>query len=168
MTGAERNFLFALMTARIEQAVAARRNPDFLIIARTGAVKNEGFAQALDRLQAYRGAGADVLMLMPEDDRQIQEARERLDGPLATITSLDAKPKEAWAQLGWNLIIDPFTAQVLAFDAVRDAYRSFQADGVTGADNKSLFKTYRELPAVAGLDALYAIEDATTEKPEGM
>lgn len=157
-----------VMTARIEQAAAARKDADFLIIARTGAVKNEGFAQALDRLQAYRGAGADVLMLMPEDDRQIQEARERLDGPLATITSLDAKPKEAWAQLGWNLIIDPFTAQVLAFDAVRDAYRSFQADGITGADNESLFKTYRELPAVAGLDALYAIEDATTEKPEGM
>lgn len=155
----------AVMTEKIEQAVAARRDPEFLIIARTGAVKNESFAQAIARLRRYRHAGADVLMLMPESDAQMREARQALDGPLATITSLDAKPQIQWVELGWNLIIDPFTAQVLAFRAVRDAYRQFQNSGSTGADTKSLFQIYRELPVVAGLDELYKIEDATTEKP---
>jgi len=154
----------AVMTAKIEQAVMARRDPEFLIIARTGAVKNEGFAAALARLRAYRNAGADVLMLMPESDAQMREARGALEGPLATITSLDAKQKKQWAELGWNLIIDPFTAQVLAFEAVRNAYQRFQTSGSTGTDTKSLFQTYRQLPVVAGLDELYAIEDATTEK----
>ncbi len=154
----------AVMTAKIEQAVTARRYPEFLIIARTGAVKNEGFAAALARLRAYRNAGADVLMLMPESDAQMREARGALEGPLATITSLDAKQKKQWAELGWNLIIDPFTAQVLAFEAVRNAYQRFQTSGSTGTDTKSLFQTYRQLPVVAGLDELYAIEDATTEK----
>jgi hypothetical protein len=106
-------------------------------------------------------------MLMPESDAQMREARQALDGPLATITSLDAKPQIQWVELGWNLIIDPFTAQVLAFQAVRDAYRQFQNSGSTGADTKSLFQIYRELPVVAGLDELYEIEDATTEKPSG-
>lgn len=152
------------MAAKIEQAAAARRNPEFLIIARTGAVRNESFEAAIERLADYRRAGADVLMLMPEDDDQLRRARDLLDAPLATITSLDARAPAQWAALGWNLIIDPFTAQVLAFDAVRSAYRRFQQQGATGADRGRVFEIYRELPAAAGLDALYAIEDATTEK----
>jgi methylisocitrate lyase len=151
------------MVAKIETAVEARQNPEFLIIARTGAVKNESLDAALARLQAYRAAGADVLMAMPETDEQFDEMRAAIDAPLATITALDAKSKNEWAALGWNLVIDPFTAQVLAFEAVRDAYRNFQSRGNTGADLKALFATYRELPDIAGLDELYAIEDRTTE-----
>ncbi len=153
-----------VMAAKIEHAVAARRSADFLIIARTGAVKNESFASAIDRLTVYGKAGADVLMLMPADDQQIHDARAALDTPLATITALDSKSPAEWTELGWDLIIDPFTAQVLAFDAVRSAYRQFQETGQTGADPKALFATYRELPGMAGLDELYAIEDATTER----
>lgn len=156
----------SMMTAKIEQAVAARSDSAFLIIARTGAVRNEGFEAALERLTAYQRAGADVLMLMPEDDDQCLRARDALAAPLATITSLDARPPSAWAELGWNLIIDPFTAQVLAFDVVRKAYRQFQESGATGADRARVFEIYRELPGVAGLDALYAIEDMTTERSD--
>jgi methylisocitrate lyase len=124
----------SVMTAKIEQAAAARRDPEFLIIARTGAVKNEGFTDAMARLQAYRRAGADVLMLQPENEAQLREARELLDAPLATITSLDSRRPAEWAELGWNLIVDPFTAQVLAFDAVRNAYQQFRSNGTTGAN----------------------------------
>lgn len=155
-----------VMTAKIEQAVAARRSENFLVIARTGAVKNEDFESALARLHAYRRAGADVLMLMPENTDQLRQARDRLAAPLATIASLDARRPEQWADLGCNLVIDPFTAQVLAYDAVRIAYERFYNQGSTGADVKRVFEIYRELPTMAGLDALYAIEDATTEGPE--
>ena len=153
-----------IMCAKIEQAVAARENPNFLIIARTGAVKNESFEEALTRLAAYQRSGADVLMLMPENEDQMRSARAALSAPLATITSLDAKLPEDWAALGWNLVIDPFTAQVLAFEATRNAYQQFQTTGRTGVYRARIFEIYRELPAMAGLEALYAIEDATTEK----
>ena len=153
-----------MMCAKIEQAVAARESPDFLIIARTGAVKNESLESALKRLEAYQHAGADVLMFMPENEDQMRAARAALDAPLATITALDARPPEEWATLGWNLVIDPFTAQVLAFDAMRNAYQQFQSTGSTGADRARIFEIYRELPAMAGLDELYDIEDMTTEK----
>lgn len=162
--GIEHLVALELMVAKIEQAVAARDNPEFLIIARTGAVHNESFSAALSRLEAYQRAGADVLMLMPENEDQIRSARAGLDAPLATITSLDRRSAADWAELGWNLIIDPFTAQVLAFDAARKAYQQFQETGHTGTDPESIMKIYRELPAMAGLEMLYAIEDATTEK----
>jgi methylisocitrate lyase len=162
--GVEHLVEMEMMCAKIEQAVAARESPDFLIIARTGAVKNENLESALKRLVNYQRSGADVLMFMPENEEQMRAARGALDAPLATIAALDARPREEWAALGWSLVIDPFTAQVLAFDAMRNAYQQFQSTGSTGFDSARIFEIYRELPAMAGLEELYAIEDATTEK----
>ena len=68
-----------------EAAVGARSDPDFLIIARTGAVRNESFESAIERSLAYREAGADVLMIFPTDDEQIAQAGELLGGPLAIM-----------------------------------------------------------------------------------
>jgi methylisocitrate lyase len=135
-----------LMAAKIEQAVHARNSDTFLIIARTGAVKNESFQMALDRLRIYRDAGADLLMFMPEQSSQVAEVRSKLQVPLATLASFAARPREQWSRLGWDLVIDPFTAQVLAFAAVRDAYAGFQNGDGTGVDAAALFATYRELP----------------------
>jgi methylisocitrate lyase len=151
------------MVQKIREVAAARRDAGFAIIARTGAVRNESFEAALTRLQAYRNAGADVLMLMPESDEQVHVARAVLPGPLATITAMDHAHAPRWRDSGWNLIIDPFTAQVLSVQAVQKAYGGFVRDGSSGADLKALFGTYGELGAMAGLPELYAIEDRTTE-----
>lgn len=153
-----------MMVQKIEQAVAARKSDDFAIIARTGAVKNESFDAALERLQAYQAAGADILMMMPESDEQVHAARVAFDCPLATITAMDNVGKPRWAGSGWNLVIDPFTAQVLSVEAVQGAYEGFRNKGTTGSDLKSLFETYGELDTLAGLRELYAIEDITTER----
>ena len=151
-----------VMVQKIEQAAAARTSDEFLIIARTGAVKNESLELAIARLRAYQQAGADVLMLMPENAEQAQAARAQLQGPLATITAMDRAAHEQWT--GWQLIIDPFTTQVLALQNIQRALQRFQETGSTGTDLKELFTTYNQLDAMAGLDALYAIEDATTER----
>jgi 2-methylisocitrate lyase-like PEP mutase family enzyme len=156
----------ATMTAKIEQAALARRDPDLLIIARTGAVKNESFDAAIERARAYRSAGADLIMLMPADDVQWQRAAELIDAPLATIAALDSRSAAQWREWGWRLIIDPFTAQVLSVQTIRRAYAQFQATGSTGHAPRELFDIYRELPGLAGLEALYHIEDQTTERGE--
>ena len=152
------------MAAKVECAVRARRDPDFLVIARTGAVRNESFSAALRRANLYLEAGADVLMLMPTSDAQWLEAARRIDAPLATIASLDARSAELWRQIGCSLVVDPFTAQVLAVGAVRSAYQRFVAEGATGTDRDRVMRAYRTLADLAGLGPLYAIEDATTEK----
>src|SRR6185437_15121075 len=54
----------AAMTAKIRAAVAARRDADFVIVARTDARSVEGFDAAVERARAYRAAGAD--MIFPE------------------------------------------------------------------------------------------------------
>ena len=59
-----------VMVDKVREAAAARSDPDFLIIARTGAVRNESFESAIERSLAYREAGADVLMIFPTTTRR--------------------------------------------------------------------------------------------------
>ena len=152
------------MTDKICAAVDARTDADFVIIARTGAVRNESFEKAIERGNAYADAGADIIMLMPTNELEWQEAPRRFDVPLATITSLDARLPAEWAALGWDLIIDPFTAQTAAVKAISTAYQQFRQSGTTNLDRREIFEDYRLLPDIAGFQELYDIEDRTTEK----
>src|SRR5213075_2650777 len=62
------------MTARIKAAVAARKDKDFLIIARTDACAVEGFARAVERAGEYLAAGADAIF--PEALQTAEEFRD--------------------------------------------------------------------------------------------
>jgi|TARA_Y100000310_G_scaffold330109_1_gene401198 methylisocitrate lyase len=152
------------MIAKIEQAVSARQDSGFLIIARTGAVRNESFAAAVDRANAYADAGADVIMLMPQQQDEWRQAPQSITAPLAAITSLDARTADEWRELGWSLIIDPFTAQAACIDLLRKMYGSFAETGSTGMPRNEIMASYRALQQYAGLNELYRIEDETTEK----
>jgi methylisocitrate lyase len=161
--GVEHLISTADMVAKIRMAVAARQDPDFLVIARTGAVRNEDFDAAIERCKAYFDAGADLVMLFPQTDDQWGAAAGQLPGPVAVMAALDARPAAEWSALGYALVIDPFTGQVAAFDAVRNVYKRQREVTNGGADLRERFALYRELPGVAGLEELYDIERATTE-----
>jgi methylisocitrate lyase len=116
------------MAAKIRAAVAARRDPDFLIVARTDARAVEGLDAALLRAQAYLEAGADVIF--PEALESADEFRtfaQRLlkDGfraPLmANMTEFGKTPYLSVAEfedLGYRLVLFPVTALRVAADAV--------------------------------------------------
>jgi 2-methylisocitrate lyase-like PEP mutase family enzyme len=53
----------AAMVTKIRAAIAARKNPDFVIVARTDAIAVNGFDDAIDRGKAYEDAGADVIFV---------------------------------------------------------------------------------------------------------
>src|SRR5258708_14480615 len=76
-----------LMAAKVEAAMGARRSPDFLIIARTNAMRASTLDDALRRGEIYRKAGADVLLLsMAHIPEQLRAIAERLGGPLMYLT----------------------------------------------------------------------------------
>src|SRR6185437_9667788 len=69
------------MVQKVRAAAAARTSPDFVLIARTDARAVEGFQPALDRVQRYRDAGADVIFFeAPQTEDEIATIAAELRG----------------------------------------------------------------------------------------
>jgi methylisocitrate lyase len=82
-----------LMAAKVQAAVAARRRPDFLIIARTNGVRASTMDDALRRGELYRKAGADVLLLsMAHKPEQLRTIAKRLGDRSCTSRAAAASP----------------------------------------------------------------------------
>lgn len=103
------------MIEKIKMAVDARKNRDFLIIARTDARGVEGLESAVDRAMGYAQAGADIIF--PEalqSQREFKTFREALKIPLmANMTEFGKTPYISvleFQKLGYHLVIFPMTA----------------------------------------------------------
>lgn len=122
------------MTRRLRAVVDGRRDPDFLIMARTDARSVEGLDGAIDRAKAYVDAGADAIF--PEalaDEAEFEAFRRAVDVPLlANMTEfgksrlLDAATLE---NLGYNIALYPVTLFRLAMGAIEDGLRTLAVEG---------------------------------------
>jgi methylisocitrate lyase len=124
----------AEMVRRIQAAVAARRDPGFLVAARSDARAVEGLERMLERARAYVDAGAE--MLFPEalaDEREFEAVRRAVDVPLLANMTEFGKSKlldaRTLADLGVNLVIYPVTGLRLAMGAVEDGLRRLRDEG---------------------------------------
>ena len=68
------------MVKKIQVAVASRRSPDFLIIARTDARTTLGLDEALRRAEAYARAGADILFVESPQSRRCAPSSHKSPG----------------------------------------------------------------------------------------
>jgi methylisocitrate lyase len=107
---------------RIKAAVAARRDPAFVIAARTDAAAVNGLPDAIDRARAYADAGADLIF--PEamtGEADFERLRAAVDVPiLANMTEFGKSPlltTTTLANLGVNVVIYPVTLLRLAMRA---------------------------------------------------
>ncbi len=122
------------MAAKLRAAAAARRDPDFLLIARTDARGVTGFADAVQRAQLYRSAGADAIF--PEALESAEEfaafAKE-VPGPLlANMTEFGKSPlldARQLGDLGYRLILFPVSALRIALKAVETFFGELKAAG---------------------------------------
>jgi 2-methylisocitrate lyase-like PEP mutase family enzyme len=123
------------MVAKVEAAVAARRSPGFLIIARTDARAPEGLDAAIDRARSYREAGADVLFIeAPQSAQEIETiARSFEDVPLLFNYAEGGKTPpishEQLRRLGFSVVIFPISTLLTATAAMRAALAQIKADG---------------------------------------
>ncbi|BBX45981.1 methylisocitrate lyase [Mycobacterium cookii] len=116
------------MVRRLRAAVAARRDPGFVICARTDAAGVEGLDAAVDRARAYADAGADLIfteaLRRPAD---FEKFRAAVDIPLlANMTEFGKSELLTVSQLsdiGYNVVIYPVTTLRLAMFAVEEGLR---------------------------------------------
>jgi 2-methylisocitrate lyase-like PEP mutase family enzyme len=76
--GIEHKIPTSLMVEKIQTAVSARASRDFLIIARTSAARNDTLDEAVRRDEAYRRAGADMLLILQKSPDQAKFIGRRL------------------------------------------------------------------------------------------
>ncbi|MFD7082324.1 methylisocitrate lyase [Streptomyces sp. NPDC059918] len=122
------------MVRRVRAAVDARRDPDFLLMARTDARSVEGLEAAIDRAKAYVDAGADAIFPEALGSRAEFEAfRRAIDVPLlANMTEFGKGPllsARTLEDLGFNLVIHPVTLFRLAMGAVEEGLRTIAEEG---------------------------------------
>jgi methylisocitrate lyase len=124
----------AEMVKRLRAAMASRRDPNFVICARTDAAAVEGLPAAIDRARAYADAGADMIfteaLTGPADFEQFRAA---VDIPLlANMTEFGKSELLSVSQLtdiGYNVVIYPVTALRLAMFAVEAGLREIDSTG---------------------------------------
>jgi methylisocitrate lyase len=119
---------------RIRAAADARRDPNFLIMARTDIRAVDGLEAAQDRARALVDAGADAIF--PEAMRTLEEfqaIRDAVDVPiLANMTEFgksDLFGVDELASVGVNLVIYPVTLLRIAMGAAERTLDTIKASG---------------------------------------
>ena len=122
------------MVKRLRAAVSARRDPDFVICARTDAASVESVSAAIERARAYADAGADMIFTEALYElADFERFRASIDIPLlANMTEFGKSPLLTTRQLGdigYNAVIYPVTTLRLAMYAVEVGLREIADTG---------------------------------------
>jgi len=139
------------MCSKLRAAVEAKRDPSFVIIARTDArsagsgaaslpawsafPNSGGFSDAVSRAKAYVDAGADAIF--PEglmSEAEFGAFREALPGVplLANMTEFGKTPlisADRFGELGYQMVIFPVTALRVMLKAIEDFYAELLQTG---------------------------------------
>ncbi|MFM0349110.1 isocitrate lyase/PEP mutase family protein [Paraburkholderia sp. RL17-347-BIC-D] len=157
-----------LATQKIEQAVAARQDEDFIIIARTNACITDDLDEALRRAEAYKRAGADMLIVIPTNPEQYRAIGERIDGPLVYMTlegleSIGMSLTDV-GSLGYKLVIDATTPFYARQKVLRLCYEAM----AKGLPDPTLGRGYKEELShvfdAINIQRLIDVEKNTVEK----
>ncbi len=142
------------MAGKIRAALDARASDETLIVARTDAVAVEGIGPALERAEAYREAGADVLFIEAlHDATQMRRATGQFAGKaplLANMVEGGKTPLLAAAELqelGFKVVIFPGGLVRALSRAAADYFQSLRSTGSTAAfmDRMLDFRALNEL-----------------------
>ncbi|OZI60423.1 isocitrate lyase/PEP mutase family protein [Bordetella genomosp. 11] len=127
------------MLSKIRAAADARRDPDFLIIARTDSRAVLGFEAAVERAQAFADAGADILFV--EATESLDEVRalpKLLNKPQLINIVIGGKTPaltaEELGQMGYGIILYANAALQSAVAGMQRALGMLKRDGLLKED----------------------------------
>src|SRR5438874_10973745 len=128
----------AEMVGKIKAAVDTRRDPDLVIIARADARAIEGLAAAVDRVNAYLEAGADVgFVEAPQTVDELRIVGRRVRGPALVNVFEGGKTPMLGAKeledMGFRLGIYPSQTHRAAIRAAQRVLAAMKRDGDTSA-----------------------------------
>lgn len=144
------------MLAKLDAALQARSESDFVIIARTDARAIEGLDAAIERANRYAERGADVCFVEAPQSREELEiiARSIPKPQLANMLVGGATPilsADELAAMGFKIVVSPVESLAIAGYAVRELARAMLDSGrVDGLADRML--SFTELKHVLAVD----------------
>ncbi len=124
------------MVSKIRAAVAARQDPDFVLIARTDARAVLGLDEAIKRARAYLAAGADVIFVeAPQSLEELNIIARSITAPL--LVNMDEGTKtplltvRRLAEMGYKIVIFPRSAPCAAARTIQELMQLLKETGTT-------------------------------------
>jgi 2-methylisocitrate lyase-like PEP mutase family enzyme len=159
------------MVGKLKAAVDARRDDDFVIIARTDALAIDGIDEAIDRAGRYLEAGADVLFVeAPRDIEQMRKITTSVPGiHMANMVEgglTPLLPRDELGELGFSIALYANAAMRGAVAGMRQVMNHLAEVGDTrDAGDLMISWTDRQAlvrkPEFDELDKKYAVAENT-------
>ncbi len=151
------------MIGKIHAAVDARRDPDLVVIARSDARAVEGLQAAIDRVNAYLEAGADVgFVEAPQNVEELRIVGRMVNGPALVNVFEGGKtpmlPAGELAAMGFRLGIYPSQTHRAAIRAAQRVLQALKEDGDTRRIEADL-ATFQEREDAVGTAAWRVLEE---------
>lgn len=124
------------MLMKFKAAVAARQDSDFIFIARTDSRETDGLDDAIDRINRYCDAGADVAFIeAPLSIGELEEICKRVEYPkLVNMLALGKTPilsAEELEQMGFKIVVAPIDSVLMTAHCMREMAEVFKREGHT-------------------------------------
>ena len=152
----------AEMCAKVAAAVAARTDPDLVIIARTDAAETQGTAAAIERARAFRDAGADVLFVeAPRTAADVELVARELAGTPLLFNWVEGGRTQALSlervrELGFALVIFPVSTLMAATRAMTQVLTTLRTTGSTEGEPLTGFEDFLDVVGLPGVRAMEA------------
>jgi 2-methylisocitrate lyase-like PEP mutase family enzyme len=156
------------MVLKLRSALEARRDPDFVIVARTDARAVEGIEGAILRANHYGAAGADVCFIEAPESRQELERIPRevrypllvnmLTGgvtPILCVAELE--------QLGYKIVVCPIESLLVAGAAIQRLIQQLLTRGSVDGPGQEMM-TFTQVKQILGLEEVLGIREKLEEK----
>jgi methylisocitrate lyase len=157
------------MCEKIQYAARARRDPDFVIAARTDAMRTHDYAEGVRRANLYVQAGADMVMIFPNTREEALRAPKEVRAPLIYVNSEGnrlERPLFAIGDLeaaGYKMVNDAIAAITVIYGSIHELFLRLKQTGRTGLDQATAIKNRKDIEDTIGLDEYYRIEAETVE-----
>lgn len=154
------------MVDKIAAAVAARRDPRFLIVGRTDAARTSGFDDALERAHAYVEAGADMILIFPNTLEEARRAPREIGAPVMYVNSVGnrfGRPLLGLEQLnefGYAIGVDAIGPTIDVYVHQREYFSGLLQQGFGHVEDVTRRRS--DLEEVIKLSDKYRFEESTT------
>ena len=126
------------MVKKFKAANDARTNPDFLFIARTDSRETDGLTAAIDRINRYCDAGADIAFIeAPLSISELEDICKYVEYPkFINMLAFGKTPILSASELeemGFKMLVAPIDSILLTAYVMREMAEIFMRDGQTKA-----------------------------------